>query len=76
MNKSHFERETTITYDMGEQVVRIFSVIGKDQRKLAKNGVKPYKGTEKLGFFYKIPLIKFKWGIRRPRVKKLIGEIG
>ena len=57
------ERETTITYDMEEQVVRIFSAIRRDQTKLNKAGIRPYLGTADRGLFYKVPMSRLKWRV-------------
>lgn len=59
------ERETTITYDMEEKVVRIFSSVRKDQNKVEKMGFKPVYGDVEQGFGYRIPLDRFKWGVRK-----------
>ena len=57
------ELETTITYDMGEKVVRIFSAIRRDQSKIEKVGIKPTYGTVDHGFGYQIPLSRLKWRV-------------
>ena len=57
------ELETTITYDMGEKVVRIFSAIRRDQTKIEKVGIKPCYGSPEHGLGYKIPLSRLKWRV-------------
>lgn len=59
MEKS--ELETTITYDMEQKLVRIFSAIKRDQSKLRKAGFHPKYGTAVRGFGYEVPLVRFKW---------------
>lgn len=59
------ETETTITFDSEERLVRIFSARPPDQSKLRRAGIEPYKGTLKTGFFYKLPLNRFSWRIKR-----------
>ena len=55
------ETETTITYDKGQQLVRIFTAWPKDQRKLERAGIKPTKGDPETGLSYEMPLNKLKW---------------
>ena len=57
------EQETTLTYDMGERVVRVFSAIKRDQNRLEKAGVKPYRGTPGRGFFYRMPMSRLRWRV-------------
>lgn len=57
------EQETTITYDMQDQVVSIFSAIRRDQRKVEKMGFKPTYGTAERGFGYKVPMSRLKWRV-------------
>ena len=57
------ELETTITYDMAEQVVRIFSAIRRDQTKVEKMGFKPTYGSATRGFGYLVPMMRLKWRI-------------
>jgi len=57
------EQETTITYDMEEQVVNIFTAIRRDIGKLKRAGITPTYGTTRRGFGYKVPLSRFKWRI-------------
>ena len=57
------ELETTITYDMGEKVVRIFSAIRRDQRRIEKVGIKPYAGDPGRGLMYKVPLSRLRWRV-------------
>lgn len=57
------EMETTITYDMDERLVRLFSAIKRDQNKLAKAGFKPTYGTLARGLGYEVPLNRLKWRI-------------
>ena len=57
------EMETTITYDMEDRLVRLFSAIKRDQTKLAKAGFKPTYGTATRGFGYELPLNRLKWRI-------------
>lgn len=57
------EYETTITYDLEEKVVRLFSAIKRDQTKLSKAGFTPTYGTLARGFGYKVPLSRFRWRI-------------
>lgn len=69
------ERETTITYDDEQQIVRIFSARQTDQTKLRKAGILPTRGTQLCGFFYEIPLSAFKWRVvplGKPRAKKIL----
>ena len=57
------ECETTITYDMEERVVRIFSAIKRDQTRLNKAGIKPYLGRPERGYFYKVPMSRLRWRV-------------
>ena len=59
------ERETTITYDSEEKLVRIFSARAVDQSKLRRAGIEPDHGSLKTGLFYKMPLIRLSWRIKR-----------
>lgn len=59
------EQETTITYDNGQKIVRIFSARQADWTKLKKAGVNPLKGTQARGFFYEIPLARLFWKVRK-----------
>ena len=65
MSLSLAEQETTMTWDSDERLVRVFSARPADQRKLGRLGFKPHKGSEEQGFFYILPLDKFRWGVRR-----------
>lgn len=60
MEKS--ELETTITYDMDQKLVRIFSAIRRDQTKVEKMGFKPVYGDDR-GYGYEVPLTRLKWRI-------------
>ena len=60
------ERETTITYDLDQKLVRIFSAIRKDQAKLRKAGIQPKYGNGRDGFNYHVDLACFKWRIQKP----------
>ena len=62
------EQETTMTWDSEQQVVRIFSARGVDQRRLAKAGILPTKDTQPHGLFYEIPLSRLFWKIRPLKV--------
>lgn len=66
------EQETTMTYDSGENLVRIYSARPSDQNKLKKAGVTPYRGTASRGYFYLVPLAQFKWQIRSLTAKKRV----
>ena len=57
------ELETTITYDMDERVVRIFSAIRRDQGKLRRAGITPKYGTAARGYGYEVPIMRLKWRI-------------
>lgn len=57
------EHETTVTYDMEDQLVRIFSSIGRDQGKLKRAGFTPVYGTPARGFGYVVPLARFRWRV-------------
>ena len=57
------EQETTITYDMEQQVARIFSAIRRDQTKVEKMGFNPTYGSEARGFGYEVPMSRLKWRI-------------
>ena len=59
------ELETTMTYDSEEQLVRIFSARAADQGKLRRAGIEPSRGSVKTGFFYKLPLKRLSWRIRK-----------
>ncbi len=61
------EQETTLTYDSGEKLVRIYSARPTDINKLRKAGVKPVRGTEAKGYFYILPLDRLGWRIRPPK---------
>ena len=65
------EMETTITYDKEQQLVRLFSAIPKDQRKVERLGFKPTYGTVEHGFGYQIPLDQFTWRVRLPKDKRI-----
>ena len=56
------EQETTITYDMEQQVVRIFSAIRKDQGRLKRAGILPTNESAN-GYFYNVPLNRLRWRI-------------
>ena len=58
------ERETTITYDSGERVVRIYSSRPADQARLRRAKVEPYDGSPLQGFRYKVPLNRLSWRIK------------
>lgn len=59
------EQETTITYDLGEKKVRIFSAIRRDQRRLEKAGLRPLpKGSVESGLFYCVSLDQFRWRVQ------------
>ena len=57
------ELETTITYDMDQQVARIFSAIRRDQTKIEKMGFKPVYGTAARGFGYEVPMSRLRWRV-------------
>lgn len=57
------ELETTITYDMEQQVARIFSAIRRDQTKIEKMGFKPVYGTPARGFGYEVPMSRLRWRV-------------
>lgn len=57
------ELETTITYNMEERLVRLFSAIKRDQTKLRKAGFAPTYGTAARGYGYEVPLTRLKWRI-------------
>lgn len=64
------ERETTITYDQKDKLVRIFSAIAKDNNKLRKAGFHPVRGNGRDGYCYEVPLAKFRWRIQvKPRTR-------
>lgn len=67
MARPRDEQETTLTYDSGEKLVRIYSARPTDINKLRRAGVKPTDGTEAKGYFYKIPLDRLGWRIRPPK---------
>ena len=58
------ERETTLTYDSGERVCRIYTPRPADQARLRRAGVEPYDGSDFNGFRYKVPLTRLFWKIR------------
>ena len=58
------EQETTISYDSGEAVVRIYTCRPADVARMAKAGVKSYDGNDFNGFRYKVPLARLFWKIR------------
>lgn len=58
------ERETTITYDLEEQVVRVFTAIKRDQTRLEKAGIQPHAGDPTSGLFYRFPLSRLFWKAR------------
>jgi hypothetical protein len=64
------ETETTITYDKGQQVVRIFSAWPRDQRKIERAWVRPIKGEPQTGLFYELPLTQFRWRIQLAKSKR------
>jgi hypothetical protein len=57
------EKETTITYDMQDKLVRIFTAVRRDQTRLSKAGIQPKYGNGRAGWNYQIPLSRFKWRI-------------
>ena len=66
------EQETTMTWDSEQKRVRIFSARPRDQGILSRAGVKPSKGTKSQGFFYDVPLARFRWGVRRVGAKRVL----
>ena len=58
------ERETTITYDSGERLVRLYSSRPADIARLRRAGVKPVAGSDKQGYRYVLPLNRLSWRIR------------
>ncbi len=66
MEKS--EQETTITYDLDQQLVRIFSAIRRDQTKVEKMGFKPTYGNERGGFGYLLPVSRLRWRVTSGKV--------
>ena len=57
------EMETTITYDVEEKLVRIFSAIRRDQGKLKRAGILPIHEDRWGGMSYDVPLNRFKWRV-------------
>lgn len=57
------EQETTITYDMEQQVVRIFSAIRRDQGRLKRAGVLPISEDRWGGMSYTVPLNRLRWRV-------------
>ena len=68
------EQETTITYDSGEAVVRIYTCRPADVARMAKAGIKPYDGNDSNGFRYKVPLTRLFWKIR-PSTSARTGKV-
>ena len=66
------EQETTITYDSGEGLVRIYTARPTDVARMRKAGVKAYDGNDFNGFRYKVPLARLFWKIR-PLVSRHTG---
>jgi hypothetical protein len=58
------ERETTITYDLGEKLVRIFSAVPRDQKRLERSGILPSRDNGHGGFSYQVPMDRLAWKIR------------
>ena len=69
------EMETTITYDVEEKLVRIFSAIRRDQGKLKRAGVLPIHEDRWGGMSYDIPLNRFKWRVTSGTPSKRRGNI-
>ena len=65
------ERETTITYDQKDKLVRIFSAIAKDNNKLRKAGFHPVRGNGRDGYCYEVPLDRLRWLIRKPKAERI-----
>jgi len=58
------EQETTVTYNMADQMVHVYSSVLRDQNKLKRAGISTAYGNLKTGFGYRIPLSRFRWGVR------------
>ena len=63
MSTERSEQETTITYDLEQQRVRIFSAIRRDQGKLRRSSILPYHEDKWGGMSYEVPLNRFKWRV-------------
>lgn len=72
--RSQDERETTITYDNGERVCRIYTSRPADQARLRRAGVEPYDGNDYNGFRYKVPMTRLFWKIR-PATSARTGKV-
>jgi hypothetical protein len=57
------EQETTITYDLDERKVRLFTAVRRDQGRLKRAGVLPIREDAWGGMSYEVPLARFKWRI-------------
>jgi hypothetical protein len=58
------ERETTITYSDGDELVSIFSARKRDQTRLKRAGIMPKRGDKSTGLCYEVPLARFTWLVR------------
>ena len=75
--RSRDEQETTITYDSGEGLVRIYTSRPADIGRMRKAGIKPYDGNDFNGFRYKEPLNRLSWSIKPcpdGRTKRILAE--
>ena len=76
-HRSRDEQETTLTYDSGERVVRIYTSRPSDLSKLRRAGIKPLDGNDFNGFRYTVPLKRLSWRIKpspEGRAKRILSE--
>jgi hypothetical protein len=66
------DQQTVVTWDDDEQVVRVWSSSPKSWRLLEKLGLRPHRETRlpngrpaPVGKFYKLPLARFRWGLKK-----------
>ena len=66
---SRAEQETVIRWDREEPMASIWSANPAVWRKLARLGIAPHRetryGGEVSGRFYRVPLVLFRWGLKR-----------
>jgi hypothetical protein len=66
------EQETVLRWDEDEQLVHVWSASPVTWRKLARLGIEPHRETrragEVTGRFYRVPLARFRWGLKSARV--------
>jgi hypothetical protein len=63
------EQETTIRWDREGEEVHVWSASPVTWRRLARLGIRPIRETPVSGRGYRIPVSRFRWGLKRVGVR-------